>query len=1377
MMVLSSRRMHQRPPMQTEIELKFNRAMIAMSVSKRPSALALIILPMLIQISSAQQSPDRLWTRTSPSVSSQMKATASAAAVDQPADGRVPFIPDAYQLFELDQNVLNRLSRKAVSETVIRADATAVEESVISLPMPDGTFRTFQLIESPVMSPALQAKFPNIRAYRGQCLDDRQISMRLDVSPRGDNLVLRAQVHAPEGTIIVDPFDESGQHMSFVKNRTQRRGRPPHRCIQQPRDENRTEAAMRQRGRGANARVQSGTQLRTYRLAVACTGEYTQFHGGTVASALAAIHTTINRVNEVYERDVAIRFELVDDNDQIVFTDSATDPFTNSSPNQLLSQNQTEIDATIGDANYDIGHIFCTADSGIAPGLVGASGQKAMGVTGQSSPHGDPFDIDYVAHEIGHQLDADHTFNGTGCLPGARFGPTAVEPGSGSTILAYAGICGGDNLQSNSHAYFHSISIEQIVDYSSTGMGAVGSTQATGNGVPTVDAGADFAIPKLTPFKLTATGTDPDNDPLEYCWEQIDRGPAASVHAADDGAIPLFRSFEPQQDRIRVFPKWSDILSGTQSVGEKLPAKERTLQFQVTARDGRSGGGGINTDTSEVDVIETAGPFQVTAPSTSTVNSPLVEVKWDVANTDQSPINCSHVNLLLSTDGGQSFALTLSANTPNDGSELVALPPTAVNNLRILVESTDNIFFAVSPVNFAVESADTRVFLTRHAEKDSDGGDPGLTDVGKDRAQKLADLMSRVGTTHVFSTDTRRTRQTAKPTADATGMSIHIYHSNSDLVSAINSLPSSSRALVVGHSNTVGPIATELGVSETISIGNQFDNLFAIGMRDSELLFAKYKYQPDTSPTQGGHLFAENASTRSSSSRSIAASSETSSRPSAIAARKRRRGDARNAAASSRANADKLWIEPQDTTAAINHPDLYAWRLFVALNWPADRSKRQADPARQFGENADTVWESWKLSSGENDEVFMRDGSDPGPWITDQDSRRAPNEKRERRIGDFESLPLQLRQGLSDHPSAEFDSDTSPDAQNENHLNEDAYRFIRENELYNIEGQEKLFHEAKQKFDQARAAGRIVAPHEYKLHFDVGAKEVKAQWRRISVEDKPRYRWAEFTADDGSKLLYGLTALHITTKDVPNWLWATFEHVDNPSFPGAEPWQTPSVDAAAGPNGYPEGLGIEGTRWENYRLRGTQVDFFDSFGNPTILANSQIERGFQLTSSCITCHARATIGPRIQGSSAANRLSIFKEMLPQSTNSFIRVGNVGALPEELFIQRTFGNPITGDLKYLQLDFVWSLMRANRKTQNNDPLPNEVSFSQHIRPLFRQTDITAMSRFFDLTSHADVSQHADAIHQRLSTGSMPCDSPWPIRDVDLFKKWIDGGKQQ
>lgn len=464
------------------------------------------------------------------------------------------------------------------------------------------------------------------------------------------------------------------------------------------------------------------------------------------------------------------------------------------------------------------------------------------------------------------------------------------------------------------------------------------------------------------------------------------------------------------------------------------------------------------------------------------------------------------------------------------------------------------------------------------------------------------------------------------------------------------------------------------------------------------------------------------------------------------------------------------WVEPQDATTAIHDPDRYAWQLFIALNWPADAPNRRADRSRSFGENATTVWESWKLSSGTRNEVFLADGSDPGPWLAAEVSG-----ERNRLTADFERRPLQQLEGIGADFHDAFDPETSSQGLNENHMNAAAYEFIRDRELFNVEGQEQLLAEARKAFERARGEQRPAFSHEYKLHFPQGAKEVKAQWRPISEADKPRYRWAEFTDPAGRTAFFGLTALHITTKDLPNWFWATFEHVDNPRRRDAEQWELPSIDSAAGPSGYPENMGIGGTRWQNYRLRGTQVDFVDSSGNGTILANSQIESGFQLTSSCITCHAKAAIGGPRPGMTRANRLPIFKARFPQPEGRTIFEGDVGALPIELFVSRSLDDPITGDLEYLQLDFVWSFLRARRKSAA--PVPAEVSFNSHLRPLFRPVDIQSMQGYFDLRDYDDVKEHAATIYSRLADGTMPCDTPWSQQQIALFKSWMDTGMKE
>ena len=379
----------------------------------------------------------------------------------------------------------------------------------------------------------------------------------------------------------------------------------------------------------------------------------------------------MNRVSGVYEDELSVRMILVADNDQIVFTNSATDPYTNNNAFAMLGQNQSTIDSIIGNANYDIGHVFSTGAGGVAGfAVVGRTGRKAEGVTGISPPTGDGFWIDYVAHEMGHQYGGSHTFNGTqgSCSGGNRSGSSAYEPGSGSTIMAYAGICGGDNLQSRSDAYFHSRSLDQIISYLDVSRPNVGTRIDTDNSIPTAEAGPNYTIPSETPFELTGAGTDADGDPLVFNWEQRDLGPAQRVTQPDNGSSPLFRSWTATTNPTRTLPRMEDILDGTLVRGEKFALTDRTLQFRLTVYDNNPAGGGVATDNMSVNVQDT-GPFQVTIPAASTDwnGGVLQTVQWDVAGTTGNGINTSQVNILLSLDDGQTYQ-TVATATANDGS-------------------------------------------------------------------------------------------------------------------------------------------------------------------------------------------------------------------------------------------------------------------------------------------------------------------------------------------------------------------------------------------------------------------------------------------------------------------------------------------------------------------------------------------------------------------------------------------------------------------------------------------------------------------------------------------------------------------------------------
>ncbi|HND89397.1 MAG TPA: M12 family metallo-peptidase, partial [Saprospiraceae bacterium] len=343
------------------------------------------------------------------------------------------------------------------------------------------------------------------------------------------------------------------------------------------------------------------------------------------------------------------------------------------------------------------------------------SSNKAKGVTGSGQPIGDAFDIDYVAHEMGHQFGGPHTFNGTlGSCAGNGNAPTAVEPGSGTTIMAYAGICGANNVQSNSNDYFHASSLQSIGTYITTGAGnGCAVKTVTGNNAPTVNAGPDYNLPKSTPFYLTATANDIDGDTLSYCWEQMDAGSGTLPPASTNVNGPMFRSFSPTAGPTRYFPRLSDLNANTNYAWEELPSVARTMRFRVTVRDNNFGSGCTKEDDMVVTISATAGPFQVTVPNTNvlwTVGETQT-VTWNVASTDVAPISCGRVRILLSNNGGLSYPFVLAADVPNTGTADVLVPNINSSLCRVKVESIGNIFYDISNVNFRIQQPTSPTFL------------------------------------------------------------------------------------------------------------------------------------------------------------------------------------------------------------------------------------------------------------------------------------------------------------------------------------------------------------------------------------------------------------------------------------------------------------------------------------------------------------------------------------------------------------------------------------------------------------------------------------------------------------------------------------------
>ncbi|MCB1049589.1 MAG: hypothetical protein H6510_10250 [Acidobacteria bacterium] len=598
------------------------------------------------------------------------------------------------------------------------------------LPLPEGGFAAFWCGESSVMSPELQQKYPGIRSFRGVGIEDSRWRVCFDWSTQG----FHGLVFRPEGSYLIDPIQRGNENYLLVYERQ---------AGQRPTNWQCAVDSIRVQNFLGGEPSPIGDVLRTYRIAIAATGEFTQYFGGTVADGLSAVNTALNRVNMVYEAELGISMQLIGNNDQIIYTDGATDPYTNSDVSAMVTQNRANLNAVIGSANYDIGHVFGTGEGGAALlAVVCDANFKGSGATGSPMPEGDPFFIDYVAHELGHQWGAEHTFNAatsgtTGaCTFGNRGGSTAFEPGSGSTIMGYAGICDGENLQESTDPYFHAGSLNQIISFSRTGFGSMcGVASATGNQIPSVTAPPSRTIPAQTFFELTADGSDPDMDPLTYCWEQMDLGPPAPPDT-DDGSRPIFRSFNPSASPTRTFPKLSDILNNTSSFGESLPTTDRNLTFRVTVRDQRLGGGGVNWDTLVLAVSASAGPFVVTVPNTAVTweGGSLQTVTWAVANTNTSPVSASMVDILFSADGGLTYNL-ISAGQPNDGSVLISVPNIATTQARIKIKASDNYFFDVSNTDFTVNmvvlicTADYSNWLAQTEDIFQDFNGNGIVDV------------------------------------------------------------------------------------------------------------------------------------------------------------------------------------------------------------------------------------------------------------------------------------------------------------------------------------------------------------------------------------------------------------------------------------------------------------------------------------------------------------------------------------------------------------------------------------------------------------------------------------------------------------------------
>lgn len=619
--------------------------------------------------------------------------------------GKREIVPLKYSTFHTNlTSLLNKLSTAPNEEQVRISESTCI----IQLPIANGQLQLFRVVKAPIMEKGLSDAYPNIQTFSVKGIDDVYANGKLDFGDFG----FHGMIRSINGDVFIDPYCR-GNKTDYISYYTHDFKKDPSQMLPEAGllDED-GNIKIGAKSSALPPAVCVGAVLRKYRLAVACTGEYAVAATGTAtptrSQILSKVVTSVNRVDGVYETDVAVRMTLVANDTIVLYPNASTDPFNgNNNAGTLINESQTVIGANIGAANYDIGHTFSTGGGGLAQLGCVCGSSKARGITGSPSPVGDPYDIDYVAHEMGHQFGGNHSFNAlSGSCNGNRNASTSVEPGSGITIMGYAGICGTNDLAAHSIAYFHAVNYDEIVNFTNTGGGNLcTATVSTGNQAPVVTGPGSYTIPKSTPFQLTGSGTDPDADPLTFSWEETDPGAAGGNW--NSGNKPYFMSYTPTPTPTRLFPKLSVILSGnmTGTKGEYLPAIAQTLNFRLTARDNKMGGGGVCYVNQPV-IVSSAGPFNVTYPNAALISWPSGSsqtITWNVNGTDVAPVSCGTVNILISYDGGTTFSM-LQNNVSNTGSLTITVPTVTANvsTCRIKIECPSNIFFDINDFNFTI---------------------------------------------------------------------------------------------------------------------------------------------------------------------------------------------------------------------------------------------------------------------------------------------------------------------------------------------------------------------------------------------------------------------------------------------------------------------------------------------------------------------------------------------------------------------------------------------------------------------------------------------------------------------------------------------------
>jgi len=611
-------------------------------------------------------------------------------------------IPDKFTLYALDDEVMKSLLWSAPSESGTEVNRS---NTFINIGLPDEVQEIFRIVRYDMMELELAAKFPDIRTFYGIAVSNPLKSVRIDYTIQG----FRAVVNSPEdGKIFIDHYQRNDKNTRIVYYKNDYINAPSWGCGVTD------EHINLERPTSGGTRI-GDCQLRSYRLAQATTGEYSTFHGGTTTSVMSAVVNVINRINQVYEAEVAVRLILVANTDQIFYLNAGTDPYANTSGD--LNANQTTCTNVIGSANYDIGHLFGTGGGGVAQlGSVCSSSGKARGLTGSGNPVGDPFTIDYVAHEMGHQFAGNHTFAGwIGSCSGNRNSNASMEPGSGTTIMSYAGICDdgsiNQNVQNNSDAYFHAKSLDEIKTFiSGTGNSCAQIISSFVNSAPIVTSQTNYSIPVSTPFVLSLSATDPNSNPLTYAWDQMNAVGTTNFTtppASSNSGGPMSRSIAAATSPSRYFPPLANVIANTPNTWNVLPSVARSMSFRGIVRD-FTGVAGCNSEiTLTVSTVNAAsGAFSVTSFNTASTwyEGESKTITWAVANTNVAPVSAANVDILLSYDGGNTFPVVLTSATTNDGSHEITVPAGTTSQARVMVRGSGHIFYDINDANITINN-------------------------------------------------------------------------------------------------------------------------------------------------------------------------------------------------------------------------------------------------------------------------------------------------------------------------------------------------------------------------------------------------------------------------------------------------------------------------------------------------------------------------------------------------------------------------------------------------------------------------------------------------------------------------------------------------